>query len=90
MKFKRGEFPIKFSTTPPQVDVIKVATSAEQIERIREQAKKVREAMGTRYVFHEQNRVRRIERPQSRRFKTESEEPGAKASVRDGPAIKRV
>jgi hypothetical protein len=90
MKFKRGEtFPIKFSTTPPQVDVSKVATSAEQVERIRERAKNVREAMGTRYVFHEQNRVQRIERaqkeraqkerPQNRRFKGDTEESGAQS-----------
>jgi hypothetical protein len=90
MKFKRGEsFPIKFSTTPPQIDVIKVATSEEQLERIRERAKNVREAMGTRYVFHEQNRVRRIERPQKRRFKAESEEPGAQPAAA-APSRKRA
>ena len=90
MKFKRGEsFSIKFSNTPPQVDVTKVATSAEQLERIRERAKNVREAMGTRYVFHEQNRVQRIERPQNRRFNADSEEPGAQSLPRGGPLRKR-
>ena len=90
MKFKRGEsFRIGFSTTPPQVDVSKVATSAEQLERIRERAKNVREAMGTRYVFHEQNRVQRIERPQSRRFNIESEGPGAPSTTRR-PIVKRA
>jgi hypothetical protein len=90
MKFKRGEgFPIKFSTTPPQVDVTKVAPSAEQLERIRERAKNVREAMGTRYVFHEQNRVQRIERPQNRRFNADSAEPGAQSLPRSSPLRKR-
>jgi hypothetical protein len=94
MKFKRGEtFPIKFSTTPPQVDVSKVATSVEQVERIRERAKNVREAMGTRYVFHEQNRVQRIERaqkerPQNRRFKGDREESGAQ-SIPPGSRLRK-
>ena len=91
MKFKRGEsFSIKFSATPPQIDVIKVATSAEQLERIRERAKKLREAMGTRYVFHEQNRVRRIERTQNRRFKAESEEAVTQSTARSAPFAKCV
>ena len=91
MKFKRGEsFSIKFSTTPPQVDVIKVATSVEQLERIRERAKNVREAMGTRYVFHEQNRVQRIERPQGRRFNGDAEVPGAQSRSRGGRLRKCV
>jgi hypothetical protein len=89
MKFKRGEgFPIKFSTTPPQIDVIKVATSVEQLERIRERAKNVREAMGTRYVFHEQNRVQRIERPQNRRFNGVAEVAGAQ-SIPRGSRLKK-
>src|SRR5688572_31017711 len=91
MKFKRGEgFPIKFSTTPPQIDVIKVATSVEQLERTRERAKNVREALGTRYVFHEQNRVQRIERPQSRRFNGDAEVAGAQLVPRDGRFQKAV
>ncbi|HKO67904.1 MAG TPA: hypothetical protein VJU53_08875, partial [Burkholderiaceae bacterium] len=61
----------------------------EQLERIRERAKNVREAMGTRYVFHEQNRVRRIQRPQNRRFNVESEEPAAPSTAR-GPIVKRA
>lgn len=47
--------------TPPQVEVVKVATHTEQLERIQRRAKELREAMGPRYLCHEKNRVRRLD-----------------------------
>ena len=47
--------------TPRQVEVVKVATEAEQLQRIQQRAKELREAMGLRYLCHEKNRVRRLD-----------------------------
>lgn len=47
--------------TPSHVEVVKVATPAEQLERIQQRAKELREAMGPRYLCHEKNRVRRLD-----------------------------
>lgn len=47
--------------TPRQVEVVKVETRAEQLERIQQRAKELREAMGPRYLCHEKNRVRRLD-----------------------------
>lgn len=47
--------------TPAQVEVVKVATPSEQLERIQQRAKELREAMGPRYLCHEKNRVRRLD-----------------------------
>lgn len=47
--------------TPAQVEVVRVATHAEQLERIQQRAKELREAMGPRYLCHEKNRVRRLD-----------------------------
>ena len=47
--------------TPAQVEVVKVAPPAEQLERIQQRAKELREAMGPRYLCHEKNRVRRLD-----------------------------
>lgn len=47
--------------TPAQVEVVRVATHAEQLERIQQRAKELREAMGPRYLCHEVNRVRRLD-----------------------------
>lgn len=47
--------------TPRQVEVVKVATHAEQLERIQQRAKELKEAMGPRYLCHEKNRVRRLD-----------------------------
>jgi hypothetical protein len=47
--------------TPRQVEVVKVETPAEQLERIQQRAKELREAMGSRYLCHEKNRVRRLD-----------------------------
>jgi hypothetical protein len=47
--------------TPRQVEVVKVETPAEQLERIQQRAKELREALGLRYLCHEKNRVRRLD-----------------------------
>ena len=47
--------------TPPQVEVVKVATHSEQLARIQQRAKELQEAMGPRYLCHEKNRVRRLD-----------------------------
>lgn len=47
--------------TPPHVQVIKVETAAEPFERIQRRANELREAMGARYLCHENNRVRRLD-----------------------------
>lgn len=47
--------------TPPQVELVKVATHASQLERIEQRARELREAMGPRYLCHEKNRVRRLD-----------------------------
>ena len=47
--------------TPTQADYVKVETPAEQLERIQQRAKELREAMGPRYLCHEKNRVRRLD-----------------------------
>jgi hypothetical protein len=47
--------------TPPQVQVVKFAASADQLERIQQRAKELKEAMGPRYLCHEKNRVRRLD-----------------------------
>ena len=47
--------------TPRQVEVVKVETRAEELERIQQRAKELREAMGPRYLCHEKNRVQRLD-----------------------------
>ena len=47
--------------TPSQVQVVKFAASADQLERIQQRAKELKEAMGPRYLCHEKNRVRRLD-----------------------------
>ena len=47
--------------TPAQVEVVKVAAPTDQLERIQQRAKELREAMGPRYLCHEKNRVRRLD-----------------------------
>lgn len=47
--------------TPPQVEVVKVATHSEQLARIQQRARELQEAMGPRYLCHEKNRVRRLD-----------------------------
>ncbi len=47
--------------TPPHVQVVKVTAHEERLERIKQRAKELREAMGPRYLCHEQNRVLRLD-----------------------------
>ena len=47
--------------TPRQVEVVKVSTHADQLERIQQRAKELKEEMGPRYLCHEKNRVRRLD-----------------------------
>ena len=61
MRFGNATAAIEDWITPKQVDYVKVETPAEQLERIRQRAKELREAMGSRYLCHEKNRVRRID-----------------------------
>lgn len=48
--------------TPPHVQVVKVTTHEERLERIKQRVNELREAMGPRYLCHEQNRVLRLDR----------------------------
>lgn len=47
--------------TPSHVEVVKVETPSAQLDRIQQRAKELREAMGARYLCHENNRVRRLD-----------------------------
>ncbi|MGH6608825.1 MAG: hypothetical protein ACRECQ_01065 [Burkholderiaceae bacterium] len=47
--------------TPPHVELVKVSTYEDQVERITQRARELREAMGPRYLCHEKNRVRRLD-----------------------------
>ena len=47
--------------TPSHVEVVKVTTHSEQLDRIKQRANELREAMGPRYLCHEKNRVRRLD-----------------------------
>ena len=61
MRFGSATAAIEDWITPKQVDYVKVETPSEQLERIRQRAKELREAMGPRYLCHEKNRVRRLD-----------------------------
>jgi hypothetical protein len=47
--------------TPPQVEIVKVALPAERLEWLAQRAKELKESMGSRYLCHEKNRVRRLD-----------------------------
>lgn len=47
--------------TPLQVEIVKVTPPTEQLEWFTQRAKALREAMGPRYLCHENNRVRRLD-----------------------------
>ena len=47
--------------TPPQVEIIKVKPPAERLEWLARRAQEIKEAMGSRYLCHENNRVRRLD-----------------------------
>ncbi len=55
--------------TPPHVQVVKVTTHEERLERIKQRVKELREAMGPRYLCHEQNRVLRLDGGSANRAK---------------------
>ncbi|MBC8118693.1 MAG: hypothetical protein H7X75_03820 [Burkholderiaceae bacterium] len=61
MRFGNATVAIEDWITPQQMDYVKVETPAEQLERIRQRAMELREAMGPRYLCHEKNRVRRLD-----------------------------
>src|SRR5215212_7640860 len=92
MKFKQDpSVQIKDSITPAQIDVVKVETPAEQVERIRERVQKLREQMGPSYLCHEQNRVRRIDAPEAAPPSTPK--PNRRATIRrviDSVIIDRI
>jgi hypothetical protein len=48
--------------TPPHVQVVKITPQEEQLERIKQRVKEIREAMGPRYLCHEKNRVLRLDK----------------------------
>lgn len=47
--------------TPSQVEVVRVTTHPERLERIKQRAGELREAMGPRYLCHEKNQVQRFD-----------------------------
>ncbi len=47
--------------TPPQVEILKVTPPAERLEWFAMRAKELKETMGSRYLCHEKNRVRRLD-----------------------------
>jgi hypothetical protein len=47
--------------TPPQVEILKVTPPAERLEWLARRAEELKETMGTRYLCHETNRVRRLD-----------------------------
>ena len=48
--------------TPRHVEVVKITPQEEQLERIKQKVKELREAMGPRYLCHEKNRVLRLDK----------------------------
>ena len=52
---------VKDWITPSQVEIIKVQPPAERLEWLARRAKELKEAMGSRYLCHENNRVRRLD-----------------------------
>ena len=47
--------------TPPQVEIRKVTPPAERLEWLAKRAEELKQTMGTRYLCHETNRVRRLD-----------------------------
>ena len=47
--------------TPSHVEIIRVKPPAERLEWLARRAKELKEAMGSRYLCHENNRVRRLD-----------------------------
>lgn len=60
--FKPGEsVEVHDWITPAQVQVVKVSTAAECLERINRRAQELREQMGPRYLCAATNRVKRLD-----------------------------
>jgi len=47
--------------TPSHVEIIRVQPPTERLEWLARRAKELKEAMGSRYLCHEKNRVRRLD-----------------------------
>jgi hypothetical protein len=47
--------------TPSHVEIIRVKPPTERLEWLARRAKELKEAMGSRYLCHEKNRVRRLD-----------------------------
>ena len=61
MLFKNSDSEVQDWITPSQVEIVKVAAPTERLERLAQRAKELKEAMGSRYLCHENNRVRRLD-----------------------------
>jgi hypothetical protein len=47
--------------TPSHVEIIRVKPPAERLQWLARRAEELKEAMGSRYLCHEKNRVRRLD-----------------------------
>lgn len=47
--------------TPSHVEIIRVKPTAERLEWLARRAEALKQAMGSRYLCHEKNRVRRLD-----------------------------
>ena len=47
--------------TPCQIEIVKVDPPLERLEWLARRAQELKEAMGSRYLCHEKNRVRRLD-----------------------------
>jgi hypothetical protein len=47
--------------TPSHVEIIRVKPTAERLEWLARRAEELKQAMGSRYLCHEKNRVRRLD-----------------------------
>ena len=56
--------------TPPAIQLVKVETPAEKLEWLAKRAKEAKEKMGSSYLCHEKNRVRRLDEQSPQATKT--------------------
>ena len=52
---------VKDWVTPSHVEIIRVKPTAERLEWLARRAAELNQAMGSRYLCHEMNRVRRLD-----------------------------
>jgi hypothetical protein len=52
---------VKDWVTPSHVEIIRVKPTAERLEWLARRAAELKQAMGSRYLCHEMNRVRRLD-----------------------------